>query len=432
MSAAFMALKSALENRFRYGNSTRQRIFAKAYGVFLLGSSDLSLCGSDVSPSNNAQKRFDMAGDTTSALERFWHWWAGELKDIAPTSWRAAPRRQARRLIISVEAPRKALLLERGGQIETLAQTDDADDDLSGLVRLIKARARMPVGVRLRESDCFSRTMQLPVQAEADYRRILELDMERTTPLRSAEVLSAFHIAPLEQGLPRGKRTVRHLVVKRRTVDPLLRQLRDLGIEPAFMDCWDAQRRGGLPVDFLAALKPPTPERSALRPQRLAGLAAALLISAVGISIVRHQSALAGLETRAEAARVEAGNTRLAVEASQTAAARIEAMRMRMRDRLPAARIIEELTTIMPDDAWVSDLRIEGDTVEVTGFAKSAAALVSQLESAPLFADVLLTSPVVLDSTEDKERFSLRLLLTLPGRQPAQQPGDTTTEIPEQ
>jgi general secretion pathway protein L len=99
---------------------------------------------------------------------------------------------------------------------------------------------------------------------------------------------------------------------------------------------------------------------------------------------------------------------------------------------LPVARIIEELTATVPDDAWISDLRIDGDTVELTGFAKSAAALVPRLENAPLFADVLLTSPVVLDNNEDKERFSMRLRLSIPGQVAARREEKSEAETAEQ
>ena len=50
---------------------------------------------------------------------------------------------------------------------------------------------------------------------------MLDLDMERTTPFRAADVLSAHYVAP-DGAAPRGKRLVRHLVVKRRTLEPRL------------------------------------------------------------------------------------------------------------------------------------------------------------------------------------------------------------------
>ena len=47
----------------------------------------------------------------------------------------------------------------------------------------------------------------------------------------------------------------------------------------------------------------------------------------------------------------------------------------------------------------------------LTGFAKSAASLVPLLEKSPLFSEASLTSPVIFDNQEDKERFSVRIRL---------------------
>ncbi len=356
-----------------------------------------------------------MASSARDAISRFLHWWADELKGLVPQG-RLAGRSQPRRLVVAVDGPKKRLLMENAGLSETLAETSDEADGLSTLAPLIKTRPSLPVGLRLSGSECFSRSLHLPAQAESDYRRILDLDMERTTPFRAAEVLTAYHVMPAAAGAMRGKRVVRHLVVKRRTTDPLLQEMRELGIEPTFIDCWDDQRRSGLPVDFLEATRPPAGEPGILKLRNLAAAFVLLVISATAIWTLRHQSALAGLEMRADTARAEAGNARLAMEASQMASARIEAMARQLRNRLPVARIVEELTVVIPDDAWLSDLRIEDERVEFTGFAKSAAALVPILEGSPLFEEVSLTSPVVLDNNEDKERFSMRLRLALRDR----------------
>jgi general secretion pathway protein L len=87
------------------------------------------------------------------------------------------------------------------------------------------------------------------------------------------------------------------------------------------------------------------------------------------------------------------------------------------------ARILEELTAVMPDSAWVSDLRIDGDVIEFTGFAASAAAIVPLLDASPLLTEADLTSPVVLDAEQNKERFSLRLRLETTGDEPGSAPG---------
>lgn len=351
-----------------------------------------------------------MASNLSSAVTTFLRWWGTELGALLPRQPSSGRSRAARRLVVCVEAAQNRLILERGGRSETLAESDEPG--AAGLIEIARAareRPNLPIGVRLGEENCFARAMELPAQAEAEFGRILDLDMERTTPFRSADVLTAHYPLP-GASAPRGKRAIRHLIVKRRTIEPILTEMRSLGIEPSFADCWDEQRTGGVPVNFLASGRDTAGRRGGLA-KALAAIALVLAISAVATLILRHQSALETLEARTAAARIEAASVRQAVEASESISAQISAMQELLRTRLPVAGIIEELTVIMPDSAWVSDLRIDGDLVEFTGFANSAATLVPLLEKSPLFSEASLTSPVIFDIQENKERFSVRLRL---------------------
>jgi general secretion pathway protein L len=349
----------------------------------------------------------------SAGLADFLHWWAGELKGLLPRQAARGPA--TRRLVIALDGPGKTLLMEKGGRATVLGMAAGASDSLAVLAGLVRAQPGMPIGLRLGPEQCFIRKMQLPAQAESDFAGILDLDMERTTPFRATDVLTAFYVEP-SADVPRGKRAVRHLIVKRKGIEPLLEEMRDHGLEPAFVDCWDAQRRGGLPVDFLATSRPNGGGERGFSLHGVAGLCLLLVALAAAIPVMRHREVLASLQARTASARAEAATVRQALEASQGAAARLEAVERRLRGRLPVARILEELTAILPDSAWVSDLRIEGGAVEFTGFAKSAASLIPLLEASPLFAEAALTSPVVLDNNEDKERFSARLRLDMPDR----------------
>jgi general secretion pathway protein L len=353
-----------------------------------------------------------METQPSTAIHSFLRWWGAELREMLPGRSLTLRNAHVRRLVLSVERPRFRLLLEKAGRSEPLADAVEAGE--AGLIELasrIKARPELPVGLRFGPQDCYVRGLELPAQAEADFGRILDLDMERTTPFRAADVLTDYCITP-GAAAPHGKRAVRHVIVKRKTIDPLMEGLRDLGIEPAFADCWSEDRRSALPVNLLADARREGQWRSPGMLPAMAGLLVVLAVGAIAIPIIRHKNALDALSTQTAAARSEAATVRQAVEASQAASAQIAAMGRLLQARIPLARIMEELTVVMPDSAWVSDLRIDGDVVEFTGFAKSAASLVAPLENSPLFMQASLTSPVVLDSSEDKERFSMRLRLS--------------------
>lgn len=337
------------------------------------------------------------------------HWWGGELRALVPRGLIGNGVANGRRFVISLEGQRNRLLVERGGQQTVLAESPAASG-IGDLAVLAKKHSTHPIGLRFGSSDFFARVLELPTQAQGDYGRILDLDMERATPFRMADVVTAHHVVPGVNAAP-GKRAVRHLIVKRKTLDPLIAAMAERSLKPAFVDCWDETGVTAAPVDFLA-LKASGAGRGVGFTQAMSILAAGLAVSALLVVVVQHRQALENLEERTAAARVDASAIRQAIEQSQKAAQQVSEIGRLIRTRLPAAQILEELTSLLPDTAWVTDLRLDGDTIDFTGFAASAAALVPILENSPQFSDASLTSPVVLDNAEDKEKFSMRLRLT--------------------
>ena len=354
-----------------------------------------------------------MGNRGSSVFKSFFRWWSAELAAIFANGRKSVKHRAGKRLVLCMEDGRRRLIRENGERRETLAETDKSGPEgLGELAVAAMAYPKLPFGIRFGSRDCFSRMVELPAQAEGDFRRILELDMERATPFRAGDVFTAHYIAPGAQP-GRGKCNVRHLVVKRRTVEPLLNELRGIGLKPSFADCWDETNERGLPVNFLASEDPADRGKKSPLPV-LGGLAAALAATAVVIVFVRYETALAELKDQVSAAKSEAAAVRLAVQASQIAKSRLTALGKLVTSRQSTAGILDELTKYLPDGAWVSDLRIDGKVIEFTGFASSAASLVPLLEKSASFTDVSLISPVIFDDEQDRERFSLRMQLAGP------------------
>lgn len=68
---------------------------------------------------------------------------------------------------------------------------------------------------------------------------------------------------------------------------------------------------------------------------------------------------------------------------------------------------LRELSEIIPDTAWISEFTMRGDTVEISGYAENATALVPLLEQSSLFQDVALASGITRDP-KGKEIFRIR------------------------
>jgi general secretion pathway protein L len=346
---------------------------------------------------------------------RFLHWWRDELYGLVPGP--------VRNLATGSDADVVLAQVEGGFQIVTppTSRVPDGTPEVLSSVQAVAALADMAasrrvsrVGIRLPLSQCFERRVELPRVARDDLQRMLLFDLERATPFRRSEVYTA-HLASGES-VAKGKQRVRQLVVKREAIDPLLAELKAAGLEPAFVDCWQAAPIAGLSVDFLEAN---APLRTGLASQlTLSRVLILLVLALAGPACVlwpsRYEAALAEIPARNAKLRAEAAVVRSAIERSDVAVAdlaRLQQIRLR---QLSAVDVVEALSRLLPDSVWLTDLRIEGDILDITGLAKSGAAIPALLVGSPHFADVSLSAPVTLDPREDKERFSLRLRLKQP------------------
>jgi general secretion pathway protein L len=255
--------------------------------------------------------------------------------------------------------------------------------------------------------------VELPAAARSDVRQILNFDLERATPFRLKDVYTA-HVVEGEAGA-KGKLRVSQMVAKREAIDPLVADVEATGLEVAFVDCWQDQPSAGLGVDFLEQSAPEAAAQGLVTPPRaLAALALVLAVSAVAIILSKHESALEDVQARAAKMRAQAATVRGVLERSDAAVADLARLQQMKLKQIPAIEVLEEVTRVLPDSVWLTDLRMEGDTLDVSGLAKSGAALLSLFERSAIFADAALTAPLTLDQREDKERFSLRIRIKQP------------------
>jgi general secretion pathway protein L len=73
--------------------------------------------------------------------------------------------------------------------------------------------------------------------------------------------------------------------------------------------------------------------------------------------------------------------------------------------------VLAELTTLLPDDAQLTELRMTGPTIELTGLAVNAPALIAKLEASKRFGQVKFRAPVRTVPATGKNRFEISLVL---------------------
>ena len=347
-----------------------------------------------------------------SGLSRFLSWWGGELAGILSGPSRRQSGATAGRYLVCVEATGLCLFdLKTAPDLSFNARylaVQTQPEVLQRLADLARSGVASSVILRLPSNSYFVRRLELPIGAVNDFQTLLTLDFERTMPFKLGDVYLAHSIeaAPASAG----KVWVRQLVVKRRTVDPLRTAIEDVGLEVGSLECWDAETTSALAVNFLDR------ERAVKPPNRFGWSGWAMTSAIVGLLglgsfllVQKYELALEEIQIQTDRQKIKAKAVREALVKSQTAFTEISNFYRMKSDTVSKLSVIEELTRLLPDSAWVTDLKIDGATVDISGFAKGAAALVPILERSSMFVNATPTAPLTFDPREDKDRFSIRV-----------------------
>lgn len=173
--------------------------------------------------------------------------------------------------------------------------------------------------------------------------------------------------------------------------------------------CGPQGARGGV------ELAPDRQEQLHRAPSRRLTVALAVLLAGVLVSLLaghglrqRRQLALADGEIHAlklRMAQVEQVNRGV-----QEQRAQLGYLEATVRGRARQADILRELTGLLPDGAYLTELTYRDRVVEITGLAGSASQLLPVLEASPLFSGVEFSAPIVAQGA-GLERFRIRLRL---------------------
>jgi len=371
----------------------------------------------------------------TSGFGTFSRWWAAELAGLAPSALRRGFAGRQTRVVLDLDLggvePLLTPILEvvSGSKVvrrRALASGAAAADLAVLLKRQRKRSPKAPVVLRLPHGECLIRSVRVPEQAQARLADILALDIERVTPFRRDQVYAAHTAA--KRADSDGKLAAEQIIVERSRVDPVLAELKGLGVPVDRMDCWNREGTAPLPINLLGL--PGAAATGKRSGDALTGaLAAAVLLlsgSVVWMDFDRYDRALGEIGARLEVARKDLATLRKSRGAQETIRSETARLIERKRTQSPAVVSLDVLTRRIPDDSWLTTLHLEGQTADLFGFSKSATALVTALQTSatngpgqsgqPVVTQARLTAPITFDTSRKAEQFSLRVTIGPPDR----------------
>jgi general secretion pathway protein L len=167
------------------------------------------------------------------------------------------------------------------------------------------------------------------------------------------------------------------------------------------------------------ALEDVHPVFAPLRRRRNAGWAAAVLLvtaaaATYGHVFYRYEQAESKLAQVVETKTAEALAVRKLLDQQKAISDYAASVRRAKADAIPVVDVWEELTRRLPDDAWVTDMAVDRDSVALTGFARAAAGLIGEIGASDFLGEVAFTAPVVRMPDPGGERFELRARVRKP------------------
>ncbi|MEL6818612.1 MAG: PilN domain-containing protein [Pseudomonadota bacterium] len=316
------------------------------------------------------------------------------------------------------QAPLSIKLTGQSNYTVTALSSDDTlvSENASELQSLGDALRQLNRKASNRERNC---TIQIPRNRffvkqlapiklpPSQFEKMAALDLISSTPM-NAEDVHLYQIRDNNAGST-------YAAVKKSIFDPVVEACRRNGLNVSGVMFEDAfgSAHGWIAPRGLAEINKPRGLSHAV--QQVSKLLAVLVVlgtvGTYGHIKWRHIEATRILDKELQQATAQAGEVRALIAQRRQAVERIVAIRAEKTDAVPLTLIVEELSKILPDNAWLTDLELDGDTVRISGFTASASSLVSVLENSPYFEAPTFRNPVLRVSAEIGERFTISMKL---------------------
>jgi general secretion pathway protein L len=311
----------------------------------------------------NAKDLLNMDMETAIQwLLHFWRWWTNELTSMLPPEWR---ERLTRRNQIVAEMKGDALVYRN---IET--------------GQIIAGKPRGRVTFLMAPGQVLVREVELPLLPMSDVKRMIALDLDRLTPFQADQIY--FDADIVSRDAENGRQQVAVGVLKRDVAAEVLSDVQSRDLTPAALGVKPRDGAWTPKFDFLAAMREAEGGGAAQRRSVYWwGGVAALLILNFAILTWRDSSSLDQLRQAVEsqgAPVAVAMRTRDRVDREADRRAQL----LEAKAKLSPLPVLDAVTAVMPQDAWVRRFEWNGRSVHIIGARKTSQDILARLEASPV------------------------------------------------
>ena len=332
-----------------------------------------------------------------------------------PGQWRAAAALLLRSRWLTGLTPAVRVRLHQADGRATL--WDVARDQARAVLAGDSAPAQVEA-IEVPRADVLERQLLLPTLSDAQLADAVDLEVGAVSPFPPAQTVAGYRA----QAIGADRLRVDLVLTSRQQLETLLAAAGD--VPPELWVLAPAAAPTDLP-------DPVAPVGTTLYPIVLRGfgetqregiarrgrrqrlglllLAAVLLAALVVTPVLRERANTLAAEQAFSALQTETAPQLARREALQKQADQLKLLRQQVHEQAAPLPVLDLLTRVLPDSAWLHSLQIEGAKVTMSGDADDTAALVQSLGAQPGARGVRLPSPVTRSPGAPRESFVIEM-----------------------
>jgi general secretion pathway protein L len=259
------------------------------------------------------------------------------------------------------------------------------------------------VEIVLRPSRFVFRELELPRRAVDFLDGVVRAQIDRLTPWTAGDAVFGWG-RPAD--IANGRISVMIAATARAMVRPILQAVSELGAASiAVLTVPGERAAAGIKVYDQNV-------RGQLEAQRVGRILLVVLLIAVvsaGVAIAADVVVGGSLESRQSELARQINQRRVLLRAGQNGVARdASGLLDRRKHETPATVIVlEALSEILPDDTYVTELRVEGSKLQIIGVTHDAPGLIRLIEQSPHFTHATFFAPTTRAPTDPGDRFHI-------------------------
>jgi general secretion pathway protein L len=357
-----------------------------------------------------------------SSIHQFMHWWKTGLKSFVPEKYQESLFPQTIKIYLTQGEQGVDVWYKKGTTfVKYTASTTEEDEteqwwhQVQHIINEADGR-KVTVEYLLPNNEALVRKIALPQAAKENLEEVIGFELDKYVPFNSEQVQLGYKIDSKNSN--KDKLLMDLAVIPKHKVTEVLSLCDEKSISLDGIDV-NLKELGSTP-DYLGINLLPVEKRkpgdygNLKLNLGLAVVVVGLLYFVMYTSVTNKQSKIERLTEINTQLQKDARTAKLLKKELKSVIVSSKFLQTQKAKHPPLVTLMAEATTILPDDTYLTRLKVNQDSIELAGQSENASSLIPKLNQSEKWYAPQIVGPVTPDPRTNKEKFTIKADLNEP------------------